>query len=73
MTAVLGLDISKETIDACLIDASGEHVKKISNNVRGFEQLKRWLKNRKQKDVEPRYCSAQASVSPATPSNALSW
>jgi transposase len=51
MTAILGLDISKETIDACLIDVSGEHVKKVSNNARGFEQLKRWLQNRKQKDV----------------------
>jgi transposase len=51
MTAVLGLDISKETIDACLIDARGEHTKKVSNNTKGFVQLKRWLENRKVQDV----------------------
>jgi transposase len=51
MSAALGLDISKETIDACLIDERGEHAKKIANNAKGFEQLKRWVQNRKAKDV----------------------
>ena len=47
MAAYLGLDISKLTIDACLLDDRGEHVKKIANNPKGFEQLNRWLENRK--------------------------
>lgn len=47
MAAYLGLDISKLTIDACLLDDRGEHVKKIANNPKGFEQLSRWLGNRK--------------------------
>lgn len=47
MRAYLGLDISKATIDACLIDERGEHAKKISNNAKGFAQIKRWLANRK--------------------------
>jgi transposase len=51
MTAVLGLDISKQTIDACLIDARGEVSKKVSNNGKGFAQLKRWLMNRRITDV----------------------
>lgn len=51
MTVVLGLDISKETIDACLVDERGEHAKKVSNNSKGFAQLKRWVQNRKAKDV----------------------
>jgi len=51
MAAILGLDISKETVDACLIDAAGEHSKKVSNNAKGFEQLKRWLQNRRVKEV----------------------
>jgi len=47
VSAYLGLDISKLTIDACLLDDRGEHVKKIVNNPKGFEQLNRWLENRK--------------------------
>jgi len=49
VAAYLGLDISKLTIDACLLDDRGEHVKKIANNPKGFEQLSRWLENRKVK------------------------
>lgn len=52
MAAILGLDISKDTIDACLLDERGENSKKISNNARGFTQLKRWLTNRRVKDVQ---------------------
>ena len=51
MAAALGLDISKETIDACLLDDRGEHVKKVSNNAKGVAQLQRWIENRKVKDV----------------------
>jgi len=51
MAAILGLDISKETVDACLIDVGGAHSKKVANNAKGFEQLKRWLQNRRVKEV----------------------
>jgi len=51
MVAALGLDISKETIDACLLDDGNEHVKKVSNNAKGIAQLQRWLENRKAKNV----------------------
>ncbi len=46
---VLGLDISKATIDAYLLD--NEASKRIANNEKGFEQLKHWLKNRQVADV----------------------
>jgi transposase len=43
----LGLDISKETIDAVVLDLEDAAVwRKISNNAKGIGQLKRWLKNR---------------------------
>jgi len=48
---VLGLDVSKATIDACLLSNDSEASKKIANNEKGFAQLKNWLKNRKVKDV----------------------
>lgn len=51
MTAALGLDISKETIDACLLDDRGEHIKKVPNNGKGVAQLQRWVENRKAKNV----------------------
>ena len=51
MAAYLGLDVSKETIDAFLLDDRGEGSKKTSNNAKGFLQLKRWLENRRIKDV----------------------
>jgi transposase len=51
VVAYLGLDISKLTIDACLIDERGEHVKSVANNHKGFVQLARWLENRKAKPV----------------------
>jgi transposase len=46
---IVGLDISKDTIDACLLH--DDLWKKIPNNAKGFEQLKRWLKNRRATDV----------------------
>ncbi len=51
MAEFLGLDISKDTIDACLLDSKGEHVRKVSNNVAGFKQIINWLKNRKANSV----------------------
>jgi transposase len=48
----VGLDISKETIDAVVLDAAATTTwKKIANNDKGFEQLKRWLKNRHVNDA----------------------
>lgn len=48
----VGLDISKDTIDAVLLDESGKATwKKVDNTSKGFEQLKRWLKNRRAADV----------------------
>jgi transposase len=49
MATHLGLDISKLTLDACLVDERGEHVKKVANNAKGFVQLRRWLENRRVK------------------------
>jgi transposase len=51
MAAILGLDISKETIDACLLSDGAELAQKVSNNAKGFAQLKKWLENRRVKDV----------------------
>lgn len=47
MAATLGLDISKDTIDAHLFDDRGESSKKVSNNSKGFKQLRNWLTNRR--------------------------
>ena len=52
--AFLGLDISKETIDACLLAEGEQSSKKVANNAKGFAQLKSWLKNRRVKD--PHIC-----------------
>ncbi len=49
--AILGIDVSKDTVDAALLTDEGQVWKKVSNNAKGFEQLKRWLTNRKAKDV----------------------
>ncbi len=46
MSCILGLDISKETIDGFLLSERGEAWKQIANNSKGIEQLKRWLVNR---------------------------
>lgn len=47
MSAFLGLDISKETIDASLLTEHAEAAKKVANNAKGFAQLKNWLANRR--------------------------
>ncbi len=51
MAAILGLDISKDTIDACLLSDEGELARKVSNNAKGFVQLRKWLDNRRVKSV----------------------
>ena len=51
MAAILGLDISKDTIDAHLMADANIPPKKVANNAKGFAQLKSWLKNRKVRDV----------------------
>ncbi len=51
MAAILGLDISKDTIDGCLLSDQGEHSKKVSNNAKGFAQLKKWIENRRVRNV----------------------
>lgn len=51
MAAILGLDISKQTIDACLLAGDAATSKKVANNGKGFAQLKNWLRNRRATDV----------------------
>ncbi len=51
MVATLGLDISKDTLDACLLSNGTELAKKVPNNAKGFAQLKSWLKNRRATDA----------------------
>jgi transposase len=43
---ILGLDVSKESLDACLIRSTDGQLfeKKINNNASGFRQLKAWCK-----------------------------
>lgn len=48
----LGIDISKETFDATLVDENGElHHRAFKNSAKGFKQLKRWLKKRKVREM----------------------
>ena len=45
---VIGLDVSKDTIDATLITTKGsKDYIKISNSTEGFENLINWIKNKK--------------------------
>ena len=43
----LGIDVSKLTIDCCLIADGQNHQKKFQNNKGGFEQLINWLQSHK--------------------------
>jgi transposase len=47
---ILGIDIGKEFIDCNLLAAKTAH-KRVTNSVRGFEQLAAWLRNRKMRKV----------------------
>jgi len=47
---ILGVDVGKEFIDCHLLAAKSAH-KRVTNSVRGFEQLDAWLRNRKVRKV----------------------
>lgn len=51
MASFLGIDISKETFHASLINDRGEAKRIFPNTSKGFEQLVAWLKNRRSNDV----------------------
>lgn len=47
---VLGIDVGKDFIDCELLGTKSAH-KRVSNSIRGFEQLVAWLRNRKVRKV----------------------
>jgi transposase len=47
MMTVLGIDVGKEHIDCELLADNKRATKKVTNSVRGFEQVATWLRNRK--------------------------
>jgi transposase len=51
MASFLGIDLSKETFHASLLDDHAEAKKVFPNTSKGFEQLTAWLKNRHVADV----------------------
>lgn len=54
----LGIDVSKLTIDCCLIADGQNHQKKFQNNKGGFEQLIKWLQIHKVTDKLHCVCEA---------------
>ena len=54
----LGIDVSKLTIDCCLIADGQNHQKKFQNNKVGFEQLTKWLQSHKVSDKLHCVCEA---------------
>jgi transposase len=46
-TFILGIDVSKESLDACLIHTSDGSLyhQKFNNNMQGFQKMKLWLKS----------------------------
>jgi len=40
---VIGIDVSKNTLDCCFLSQSGSHHIQISNNIKGFKVLEKWL------------------------------
>lgn len=54
----LGIDVSKLTIDCCLIADGQNHQKKFQNNKGGFEQLTKWLQSHKVSDKLHCVCEA---------------
>jgi transposase len=44
---VIGIDVSKESLDVCLIRATDKQLcyQKINNNMQGFQKMKHWLKS----------------------------
>jgi transposase len=51
MASFLGIDLSKETFHAFLLNDRGEAKRVFPNTSKGFEQLTAWLKNRHAADV----------------------
>jgi transposase len=45
--AILGIDIAKVSFQVVLLEDAKEHPRSFPNNDKGFEQLQRWLRNRK--------------------------
>lgn len=58
MTSFVGIDLSKETFHACLLDNRGEARKVFLNSIKGFKQLAAWLKNRHAVDA---HCCMEAT------------
>jgi len=46
MQSILGIDVSKSTLDVVLIAKSGSSHRKISNTSQGYHQLEKWLEDR---------------------------
>lgn len=51
MSFYLGIDVSKETLDVCLLREQGSDEAQMSNNRKGFNQLHHWLQKRKADDA----------------------
>ncbi|PSJ79896.1 IS110 family transposase [Neisseria iguanae] len=54
----LGIDVSKLTIDCCLITDGQTHERKFNNNTKGFQQLTEWLKSCKVTEMLHCVCEA---------------
>lgn len=54
----LGIDVSKLTIDCCLISDGQYHQKRFSNNPKGFHQLTDWLNDHKASETLHCVCEA---------------
>jgi len=53
--SVLGIDISKDTLDLCLMTAKGNHSAQFDNCAEGHRKLHKWLKKRFRSD-RPHVC-----------------
>lgn len=47
MNFYVGIDVSKETLDVCLLNGKDQHSGQMTNNRKGFNQLHHWLQKRK--------------------------
>ena len=43
MNFYVGIDVSKETLDVCLLNGKDQHSGQMTNNRKGFNQLHHWL------------------------------
>ena len=55
---ILGVDISKTTFDVALLNDNKVKTKKFSNTIKGFAELKHWLKN---KGIDNAYACMEAT------------